>query len=544
MSTTPEKPAKPTKAQREIQRAAASWHTRLEDIDKTAEFEAPSGGGRHVTSDADRISFPRKLAYGSGAFVNNLLADAIGRMIIILNLGFGMSPALVGLVGALPRVTDALTDPLMGFLSDRTKSRWGRRRPFIFIGAILAGLLYAGLWMLPEGRSETFYFWYFLGGSILFYGAYTVFATPWVALGYELTPDYHERTRLMGVQNIIGQTAYLVTPWLIAFMTNPDWFDSSRNGARVLALVIGGFVMAVGVMPALFLRERGAAVVRPNAPDIGAPPPTEDILATSAVTPARSFGDVMREFGRGFATTLKSKPFLKLCLATFLVFNGFIMIAAFQSYVIIYYVFGGDQEAGGRWIGYTGTLQTAATFLAIWLVTVLATRIGKRRAFFVSTGLAMFGYAVKWLCYDPSRPWLLFIPAPFLAFALGGLFTLMGSMICDVVDLDELETGQRREGMYGSIFWWVVKVGQAAAIFLGGVLLEATGFDVALGGGQSTSTLFFMRLADVTIPFATCALAIWAIYKYPLTEARAHEIRDALEMRRGPAGGEAVTQAA
>ena len=92
----------------------------------------------YATAPQDRIPFPKKVVYGFGAFVNNMLADAIGRMVIVLNLGLGMNPALAGLVAALPRLTDALTDPAMGFISDKTRSRWGRRRPYIFVGAIAA----------------------------------------------------------------------------------------------------------------------------------------------------------------------------------------------------------------------------------------------------------------------------------------------------------------------------------------------------------------------------------------------------------------------
>ena len=97
---------------------------------------------------------PQKIIYGLGAFTNNLLGAAIGTMVIVLNLGLGMNPALVGLVSALPRLTDAITDPLMGYLSDNTKSRWGRRRPYIFLGAIVAGICYALLWQLPGGQSK------------------------------------------------------------------------------------------------------------------------------------------------------------------------------------------------------------------------------------------------------------------------------------------------------------------------------------------------------------------------------------------------------
>lgn len=145
----------------------------------------------------------------------------------------------------------------------------------------------------------------------------------------------------------------------------------------------------------------------------------------------------------------------------------------------------------------------------------------------------MVGYALKWICYNPDIPWLVLLPAPFMAFGLGGLFTLMGSMIADVVDVDELETHERREGMFGSIYWWVVKLGMAAALAGGGFLLNATGFDVALGGNQTESTIVLMRAFDAFIPTIASGLAIWAVATYPITEETAHEVRTELERRRG-----------
>jgi len=140
---------------------------------------------------------------------------------------------------------------------------------------------------------------------------------------------------------------------------------------------------------------------------------------------------------------------------------------------------------------------------------------------------------MKWFCYNPEIPWLLLVPAPLMAFGLGGLFTLMGSMIADVCDYDELETHERREGMFGSIFWWVVKLGMALALAGGGFLLNATGFDVALEGNQTEHTIFMMRFFDVLVPIATSLLAMWAVATFPITEERAHEIRLELEQRRG-----------
>jgi GPH family glycoside/pentoside/hexuronide:cation symporter len=480
-----------------------------------------SDGKHYQTAPEDRISIGQKLVYGLGGFVNNLLGAAIGGMVIVLNLGLGMNPALVGLLAAIPRLTDAITDPLMGFISDNTRSRWGRRRPYIFIGAITAGIIYVLLWQLPAGQSEDFYFWYFLIGSLIFYLAYTTFATPWVALGYELTPDYHERTRLMGVANFMGQLPWLIAPWFL-FIMQHEVFEDSVQGAAGLAFGIGVLVIGVGILPAIFLKERFKEIA------------SAEVEQRKAEHDGR--GVIMRnmiEFGRGFLITIRFKPFLKLCAATFLVFNGFMMVSSFQFYVIIYYVFGGDKAAGAEYAGYAGTVQSISTFIVIALITWLGTRIGKRKAFFVAIGVSMVGYALKWVCYNPEIPWLVMVPAPFLAFGLGGLFTVMGSMIADVVDMDELNTHERREGMYGSIFWWVVKLGMAAALAAGGFMLNATGFDVALEGNQAEETIFMLRMFDAWVPFACSALAIWAIASFSITEEKAREVRQQLEARRG-----------
>lgn len=491
--------------------------------------------GPSVTRPEDRVPFSHRLLYGAGAFVNNLLAGAIGGMMIVLNLGLGMNPALVGLLGAIPRLFDAMTDPLMGYISDNTRSRWGRRRPYIFIGALSVGVVFIALWQLPPGQSEDFYFWYFLLGSLLFYLAYTVFATPWVALGYEMTPDYNERTRLMGTQNFIGQMAYFLPPWLLLVMQDKRWFDTMVEGAAGLSILIGLFVMAVGILPAIFLRERLQNVAMAEIPL-----PTAKPDWSVWTTMVRRTG----AFFSSFAAALRFKPFLKLCLATFLVFNGFILIASFQTYVIIFHVFDGDTVAGARYAGWAGTVGTFSTFAVIAIVTWLATRIGKIKAFAVSTGISIVGYGLKWFCMNPEMPWLVLVPAPLMAFGLGGLFTLMPAMIADIVDLDEVKTHLRREGMFGSIYWWVVKLGMAAALAASGYLLNATGFDVALGGNQSETTITLMRMFDVGIPMVASALAIWAVATLGVSQATMEATRETLEARRGKADASTATGAA
>ncbi len=473
---------------------------------------------RHETAPEDRLSFGQKFAYGLGSIVNNLLGGAIGYMSIILNVGLGMNPALVGTLQALSRFSDALTDPVMGYISDNTRSRYGRRRPYIFGGAIGVGITFALMWQLPSGHSEMFYFWVFLAGSIIFYLFYTIFATPFVALGYEMTPDYHERTRLMATMNFMGQFAWISLPWFYAFMENDRLFTDSVQGARVLAIVIGVVVVILGVFPAIFCRERFVA-------------PKEDGVQKSSGM--QGLRDNIVDFVRGFLITIKNKEFLKLCAGTFFLFNGIMLVGAFSSYISIFYVCGGDTDLGAKYIGIFGTISTISTLCAITVVTWLSTRIGKRKTFMIATFMCMLGSLLKWFCYDPLNPWMILIPAPLIAIGMGGLFTMMGSMIADVCDQDELASSQRREGMFGAIYWWMVKVGMALAFGLSGFLLNATGFDVELGGAQSSFTFFWMRVVDVLIPAATAAIAIFSVAFYNITEEKAYEIRQELDRRHG-----------
>jgi len=467
----------------------------------------------YITSTEDRVSISQKAAYALGMLVNNLQAAALPAMMVILNLGLGMDPILVGVIGFAPRIFDALSDPMMGYISDNTHSKWGRRRPYIFIGAILSGIIFALMWQLPDGFSKSFYFWTFMTASILFFLAYTIFATPFVAFGYEMTADYHERTRLHAFANTVGQIVWLGVPWFYAIMANENLFRDTVQGARVLAIAVGITVASIGIIPAIFCKEK--------------------ILPAAAQKTSKGFVSEMGSFFTGITTTFKCKPFVKLCSATFLVFNGYQLGMSFSIYVMIYYVFNGNDAMGGKLLGWFGSITSAATLIVIPLTGWIATRIGKRRTFLITISLSVAGYAMKWFGYNPDHPYWLLFAAPLVAFGTGSLFTLMGSMISDVCDYDELQTNQRREGVFGAIYWWMVKVGMALAGLLTGILLKASGFDVALKSAQTTKTLNLLRIFDVTIPLITSLIAIIIIATYKISETQAHQIRTELERRRG-----------
>ena len=469
------------------------------------------------TAAKDKVPLGQKAAFGAGHLVLNLLPGALGFFMFFLLTAFGMDPFLAGLLGGLPRIFDALTDPIMGFISDNTKSRFGRRRPYIFVGAILSGILFALLWQMDANDSQIYNFWYFLIFSLLFLVGNTMYATPLVGLGYEMTTDYNERTRIMAFANTMGQIAWMVTPWFWVIIADPDLFTDQAQGVRQMSMVVAAICLVLGVLPAIFCKGIDASRM-------------ENRQKISFST----LGSNMRELFKGIKQVSKNKPFMKLCGATFLVFNGFQMVAAFSFYIIVFYMFNGDYDGAGTWPAWFSTITAVLTaFVVIPIISWMSNKWGKRNAFIISTAISILGYILKWWGFDPGNPWLMFIPVPFMAFGLGGLFTLMMSMTADVCDLDELENGMpRKEGTFGAIYWWMVKLGQALALVLGGLVLKLVGF-ISEAPTQSTETMTNLRIADIVIPSITAAFAIWVMWKYSLTEDRARKIKEDLVSRRG-----------
>ncbi|NDV62801.1 MFS transporter [Puniceicoccales bacterium CK1056] len=470
----------------------------------------------HQTSPEDRIPLPQKIFYGTGQISNIILALAIVNLApFVLTVELKVDAFLVGLALGLPRLWDAFTDPVVGYMSDNWRSRWGRRKPFLLLGSVSVGICLMLMWQLPQGWSEMAYFWFFLGMSLIFYLAYTVYATPFVAMGYELTPDYHERTRLMGTMNFIGSLAAIPMAWLFA-ITQWDIFEDGVQGARVLALGLGVMVIALAMVPITLLKD-----------------PTKHRFLKKDPDARTHDGKEKLQFFAGLKTTLKNRNFRMLCFATFSFFPGLILIQNFSSFLVIYYVYGGDNAAASVLLGWSGSLAAFLGVVFIPLVTFMGTHLGKRKAFIVCAGLALFGTLIKWWCYQPSMPYVNLIPGPFIGIGFSALWVLMGSMMADVCDEDELHTGERREGTYSAVFWWIVKLGLSASLATSGLLLNATGFNEDLGASQADGVYFAMRICDIVFPALFISAAIYFTWKFPLTEELSYQIKAELEAKRG-----------
>jgi GPH family glycoside/pentoside/hexuronide:cation symporter len=472
----------------------------------------------YQTAQEDIVPLGQKLAFGSGHLANQLFDAALGIFMIILVLALNMDPFLAGLLAALPRIMDAVTDPIMGYISDNTRSRWGRRKPYILLGSVITGVAFMGMWQLYPENSQSYNFFFFLGMSLIYYIGYTIFATPLIGLGYEMTSDYNERTRLMASSQWIGQIAWMIAPWFWVLIYDQSLYGSAPEGARNLSIWVGGSCMLLAAMPAFFCKE----MVLPT-------------LKGESRLSLKDLAGNSKEFFSGIKQTLSCKPFIKLCGATFLIFNGFKTIAQFSFFIIIFYLFNGDTTAAGTWPAWYGTATAASTaFLVIPIITFVSQKIGKKKAFIFATAISIVGYGLRWWGFDPENPYLMFMPLPLMAFGIGGLFTLMMSMTADVCDLDELENGTRREGTFGAVYWWMVKLGTAIALITSGAVLNLVGFD-ANATAQSIDTMYNMRIVDIVIPVFTGLLAIMIMWKYDLNEDKAHEIREDLIKRRGKA---------
>lgn len=466
-----------------------------------------------------KVPIGQKAAFGAGHLVNNLIPGILGVFVVILKSadGFGMDTVLAGLIVGIPRLFDAITDPVMGYISDNTSSKYGRRRPYIFIGALLSGVIFMILWQVTDTDPEMYNFWYLLIFSILLIFGNTIFSTPLIALGYEMTSDYKERTRLMSFANIIGQVAWMLVPFLYVLIPDGDLFASQPEGVRIVALIAGFVIIILGLLPAIFCRGIDSSKMEGR----------EDITPKALL---RSVGKIFT----GIKVVLKNKPFVKLCVATFLVFNGFQIVAEFGVFIINFYMFDGDWGASKWWVALFPAVTAAYTaFIAIPIINVMANKLGKRKAFVYATLISIFGYILKWWGFDPENYYMIFLPIPFMAFGMGCLFTLMMSMTADVCDLDELENGMpRKEGTFGAIYWWMIKVGQGLALVFSGIILKLLGYDPT-ATTQTAEALTGMRITDIVLPVLTAGLAIWVMWSYTLNEARAKEIKAKLVKRRG-----------
>jgi len=469
------------------------------------------------------VPIGQKIAFGLGMLANQMFPAALGIFMVVLVQNLGFPTWMWGILFFLPRIFDAFIDPIMGFISDNTRSRWGRRRHYVFLGAIIMGISFVAMWQLYKENGVNYNFIYFLLWSFVFYIGLTIFSVPYVAMGYEMSDDFHERTSIMAISQWIGQWAWVIAPWFWVIMYDPNWFPSADSinvlkpdadtalATRTLAVWVGVICMLLAMVPAIFIKSKS----------------TKNEVSFSPLT-FRTIGGSLKEILKSFKEAFSNKPFTKLCISTFFIFNAFNTVAGFTFFIVVYYLFNGNTVDAGIWptlFGCIGALAT--TFIVIPIVAFISKKMGKKDAFLLCQGISVLGYILLWFLFIPGKPYMFLFALPFFSFGIGSLFTLMMSMTADVCDMDELTSGKRREGIFGAIYWWMVKFGFAIAGLLTGVIMSIVGFDPAVTV-QAEGAVTGLRLFFSGIPILGTLIAMWVMRNYDLTEDKAKEIKEEL----------------
>jgi len=462
---------------------------------------------------SDRVALPQKVGFGLGSF-HDMWGHWLYQSLAfhVYNVGLGVAPNLISMVLGLKIAVDAVADSIFGWASDNTRTRFGRRRPYILVGGILSGIGLPLMFAVGHGWSDHEYFIYMLVSACLYVPLMSCFSMPWNSLGAEMTPDYHERTRVMSVKNAIQKVPELGLFVAAQFTTLAIFGDAAGKpdilrGAQVYTTILGAIMVVVAVLIFALTRERYY----------------ENVVSKSFQRV--KFRDVLYR-------TLRNKPFRQL-LGMMLAYNlATAMVSLLGYYATLYYVCGGNIVEGTKWnslMGVAGMLFGLAGIpFAVWL----ARHQGKRNALMIVLTLGIFAFVGDWFFYNPKMPWLQPFASGCLAFASAGFWTIYGSAMADVIDHDELQSGLRREGSFAACGSWISKVGLALGNSASGWVLVFTGFNAKLPV-QSEDAIFLIRVCLSGIPIIGLIVAIVFVSRYFLTEQRVMEIRTELEARRG-----------
>ena len=419
----------------------------------------------HKTKPEDRIRISQLTAYGAGGIIPIALFNIAGILVGLMgNISLGLSAFWLGAILIVPRLWDALSDPVIGHLSDNTRTRWGRRRPYLLLGGIAVAVTFVLIWWIPKGEmvrgwfpSESGYHWFQLGyilvTLLIFFTAVNIFEIPHGALGMEMTTDYHERTRLFSAKSFVGNLFAMSTPWLFALASLEIFKGKEGNeadGMRYVSLLIAALLIPLSVWWFTVLREPGFVKA-----------------AKHEKTPF--WDDMKRSAG--------NRNFIMLTLTIFTLAMGFNFVQLLGSYIPIFYVFGGDKVLGARLLGINGSIWAITGLLAVFPLNWISPKLGKRNTLTIAIFLMCVAQLSKIVCYNPTYPYLIIIPTILLSIGMLFFFTLGSSMVGDICDEDELKTGYRAEGSFYSIFWWFIKMGTALASFVAGLLIVLTMFD-------------------------------------------------------------------
>ncbi len=433
----------------------------------------------------DALPLSVKLGWSIGALGVAILLNGIGALALFYMVSIlGIDPFVAGGLIFATKILDMLIDPAIGMASDRTRSRWGRRRPWLFAGAIVSGAAFVGFFAPPPGLSPLLAtVW--AGGALAAYTVgYSLFNVPFMAMPAEMTDSYHERSAIHAWRIVfVSIGAFLaaaMAPVLLERLGKTEASSYATMGWIGGALVLGTMLAAVAGTRRARALDRGPAVV-PISEELGALARNRYFLRLIAIKLAQLIG-----------------------------------VFATQAALIFYIV--NALQLPLSVVGAFGAAATASTILTAPLLVRISKRWGKREAYVVAA-TAYIIYSLSWLLAEPGEPvWALVLRGLVVGIAAGGNVILAMSMLTDIIEWDARRTGVRREGVYAAVYSFVENGAAAFGPLVIGAALSLAGFNKE-NPAVTPDVLQALLLGVVYLPVACAAVSIWLLLGYRLTEA-------------------------
>lgn len=462
----------------------------MPDSSPTPSSIPPSGD---IKTDEQKVGFNEKLAYTGGS-VTSLVSVMIFNQLLtpIFQITLGVSPILIGVLTSITRLWDAITDPFFANWSDNTRSRHGRRKPFIFWGGVGTSLIFPLIWTPMSGWDEMTLFIYLVVTAICFHTTQSAFAVAYEALGMEMTKNYNERTRIFAFRAYLPPVFSLGSQWVYRFIQS-DFFDGPMQGVRYLAISMGVVMLICSMVPVFFVKER---------------------------TPEKLEERKRIPFLTSIRYTLSNGPFLVIMSMTVFGQLAGNIFAQMGIYANIYVLSNGDTKMGAALTGYVAIVFFFCMIASIHLGSILSQRFSKHGVVIGAAVLTVCSGLLKFVLYNPDYPYLILL-APFFSAPGGAVGSYMiNSMMADVATYDEWKTGTRREGMFTAAAGWLYKVSISLAAILGGMVLVLIGFDEQLGGAQSEFTKNWLVYGMVIGTTGPGVITIISMLFYPLNREK------------------------
>ncbi len=442
----------------------------------------PCGSGRLGT-------WLRHIGLGAGGAVENSFQNAPLTMANpIFNVGLGVSPVLVGFAMAVPRIWELVLDPVIGMVSDRTQSRFGRRLPYIGVGLLLSFFLFAAIWWAPTGWSKGLLGGWLVVTVFLFYTAYSFFAVPYAALTIDATEAGPDRIGVMTVRAVFANLSGIAIPWLYWFCPRP-WFSSPVQGRRWVGVGFGTAVFLCGAIVIVTTLRCGI----------------HDHVTCLVPKP------LAKNSYRSLLRIASLRCILVALLCTMLCFT---LVGHLGFFLISFYSCRGDLKVASLVFAINSTVGVAIGTLCCPLIGAAAKHFGKSIVFKILLLVAASASLSKWFLITPTNPYLVIVSQIGISLGLGGFWLLMPAFLGDVSDAYEEATGQQCQGTLSALYGNAVKIGASLALLLTGYILVACGFYADMPQVEMGGPLTSMRVLFAVVPCLGLAISYFAMSRF------------------------------